>query len=324
MRLSACITAGILAASSASIPAAAYPIGDLSLYEKVYLENTVVNKPVLIIDIDYAGNRVKVEEDDGFAKWVSADRILSKWENSVDVMTKIGGISLIAYCVYKVPDCDSNRLGTMLHYDEYVPGAPLPKVGGGFVAFFPPPTAAGNSARGNGMDDVGPNGVPNYMDPEYFKTPGETGADSSNRTAGSRTRQSYDPDEAARSAAAGRNSSSGTTVEDAFDSASIRIYVENDCREPILVHYAIQTPGFARAGDDPLTILPGERQAATLGSYSEFDGASKFYFTARSEHFEWKENQTIIVGNSSRPYILGDLYRLAGNSRAVSISCPGE
>mgnify|MGYP007000195743 CR=1 len=81
MVISRFLFAGLSLWLGIGLSASGYPIDDLSLYEKVYLEGMVTNSPVLIIDIDRAGNRVKVQEDDGFSKWVPAGRIMSKWEN---------------------------------------------------------------------------------------------------------------------------------------------------------------------------------------------------------------------------------------------------
>jgi len=102
----------------------AYPIRDLSLYEKVYLEGMISNAPVVIIDIDYVGDRVKIKEKDGFSKWVNSSRIMSKMENTLDKIDKVLGMTLIAQCSFMVENCDSNRLGRMLYRNEYHLGDP--------------------------------------------------------------------------------------------------------------------------------------------------------------------------------------------------------
>lgn len=276
----------------------AYPIEDLSLYEKVYLDNAVINRPVLIIDIDYQGQRVKVQEEDGFSKWVSADRILSKTENTIEVISQAMGIALIAECVYQVPDCDSNRLGQMLHSNSYRLGDPFPKKGGG--------TVPRKARRESSSPQIGKNGVPDFMDPETFSgIPGEADLDST----------------PAPSATTAPARSSPMSVEDAITASEIGLFAQNDCHEQIWLDYAVKTSSFERAGTEQLSLLPGERKAITLGSYSKFHTSAELYYAASSLSYVWQAQTDSKIGGVAKKYRKAETTRLSASSRLFSLTC---
>ena len=276
--------------------ASAYPIDDLSLYEKVYLDNAVINRPVLIIDIDRAGQRVKVQEEDGFSKWVSADRIMSKTENTVEVISDVIGTALIAECVFQVPDCDSSRLGQMLYNDEYSLGDPFPKIGGG--------TVSRRSSSAPSSPPIGKNGVPDFMDPEAFsKIPG------------------HDDRPAPAPAPVISTTPSATTVEDAIGQSQVGLFVQNDCHETIWVDYAVKTVSFERAGSAQMTILPGERKAVTLGSYTKFDRSAELFYAASSVQYVWKAESDSTIGGVSKKYRKANSTPINQSNRLFAITC---
>jgi hypothetical protein len=281
-----------------SAAAWAYPIEDLSLYEKVYLDNAVINRPVLIIDIDYQGQRVKVQEEDGFSKWVSADRIMSKTENTIEVISQAMGVALIAECVYQVPDCDSNKLGQMLHYNEYRLGDPFPKKGGGTVS---------RSARTKSSSPRrGKNGVPDFMDPDAFSgIPGEEDL----------------PPAPAPSVSTSPASSSTMTVEDAMSASEVGLFAQNDCHEQIWLDYAIKTSSFERAGAEQMTLLPGERKAITLGSYSKFHNSAELYYDASSISYVWRADADSTIGGVAKKYRKAVTTPLNASTRLFTLTC---
>lgn len=280
----------------------AYPIEDLSLYEKVYLDNAVINRPVLIIDIDYQGKRVKVQEEDGFSKWVSADRIMSKTENTIEVISQAMGMALIAECVYQVPDCDSNRLGQMLHYDEYRLGDPFPKKGGG--------TVPRNARRESSSPPIGKNGVPDFMDPATFsKIPGEDDLPSMPAPA------------PAPSVSTPQGSSSTMTVESAIEASEIGLFAQNDCHEQIWLDYAIKTVSFERAGAEPISLLPGERKAITLGSYSKFHNSAELYYDASSISYVWRADADSTIGGVAKKYRKAVTTPVNASTRLFTLTC---
>lgn len=284
------------------LSAASYPIDDLSLYEKVYLQGMVTNSPVLIIDIDRSGNRVKVQEDDGFSRWVGADRIMSKWETRTDALKKVGGIGLIAYCVYKVPDCDSARLGNMLYNNDYIPGAPLPKVGGGYVPF------AVSSADPERADHSQSGGVPDFMNPDTF----ERIPNASDNTVAS-----------SNAVAEVQHGTAGApnTVEAATEAGVIRYHLENACDEAVEIEYALKTPSFERAPPFVIALAAGERSVVKLGSYSEFDRASILYILARSPSHQWSGNGPVTIDGKTRHFLQPTYVSFEDQNRLVRLTC---
>lgn len=307
MKISRFLFAGLCLWLGIGVPASGYPIDDLSLYEKVYLEGMVTNSPVLIIDIDHVGNRVKVQEDDGYSKWVPSSRIMSKWENRTDAMKKVGGIGLIAYCVYKVPDCDSARLGNMLYLNEYVLGAPLPKVGGGFVPFV----SSSLSSEPARQERSG--GVPDFMNPETFeRIPSEAQDGASRESASS-------PPSSALS-----KSSDVTqvgTVEAATNAGMIRFHVENGCQEAVEIEYALQTPNFQRASPFVIALDPGEQKGVNLGSHSEFDRASILYIHAKSQGHEWSGPELVTIDGKTQKFMVPSYATLPNRIRLIRLTC---
>ena len=307
MVISRFLFAGLSLWLGIGLSASGYPIDDLSLYEKVYLEGMVTNSPVLIIDIDRAGNRVKVQEDDGFSKWVPAGRIMSKWENRTDAMKKVGGIGLIAYCVYKVPDCDSARLGSMLHQNEYVPGAPLPKVGGGFVPFVSSPRDSDPARQAKS------GGVPDFMNPETFeRIPGAAHDGASGQSA------SLPP---SSDLAKLPDVPEVGTVEAAINAGMIRFHVENGCQEAVEIEYALQTPNFQRASPFVIALDPGERKGVKLGPHSEFDRASILYIHAKSQGHEWGGAELITIDGKAQKFMEPSYATLPNQIRLVRLTC---
>ncbi len=268
--------------------ASAYPIEDLSVLEKVYLEGMLGNQTVLIIDIDHAGNRVKVQRQDGFSEWVNPSRIMSKWEARIDTIEKGAGIALIAQCVYMEDNCDSNRLGRMLHNNEYRLGDPFPKKGGGFL---PPKT----QTRSNN-----PGGVPDFMNPDTFQR--------------SPTIDDLPPPPATTPAP--------VTVETVLSASTVRLFIQNDCHEEVGVMYALRTSSFERRNSFEMRLKSGERKAVSIGSHNEFDQSVELFFTASSLGFTWNGEQDMVIDGSTRRYRKGVLAEGPNNGRQLGLTCP--
>ena len=290
---------GLALVFSTALAASAYPIRDLSLFEKVYLEGTFGNATVMIIDIDYSGNRVKVQRDDGFSEWVNPSRIMSKMENTVDQISDAIGVALIAQCSFMIDNCDSGRLGRMIHDGDYHLGDPMPKQGGGFLPKQPPTPSQNGDA-------------PDFMNPDAdWRLPEDP------------VEIPYTPVSPPPAPAVTQPEpiTSKATVESAFAAEQVRLFVQNDCHETIDVTYALKTSGFERSFPFVMHLLPGERKAIAVGSYTEFDRNAEVFFTATSASFGWNGEQDITIDRATHPYKKGKLEVMPNQERLLGVTC---
>lgn len=272
--------------SLSGLTAAAYPIKDLSLYEKVYLNGVLSQKPVTIIDIDKANNRVKIMGEDGFGKWVPASRVKSKVEKTKERGGQIVGTALITQCVFQYENCDSAKLGEMIYNKEYKFGDPFPAKGGGFAV------------------KKGQRAAPVTKRPDFAPAPRPTIP--TPRPAPSIT-------------------STKPTVESSLNGARSQIFIGNRCDEAVtILDLAIKTPNVTRRPTrfEKFTVQPGERRLISVNSHTEFDDATELYMVASSASHAWQsDKQTAMDGWVNRYMLMNVLPEKAG-VRSTSFTCP--
>lgn len=269
-----------------SFPATAYPINDLSLYEKVYLNGVLSQKPVTIIDIDKANNRVKIMGEDGFGKWVSASRVKSKFEKTAERGGQIVGTALITQCVFQYENCDSAKLGRMLYNKEYKLGDPFPAKGGGFAVKKGERTAA-VSAR----PDFAPAPRPTLTTPRAAPT-------------------------IAPAKPTGKINPTGQRSQ---------IFVGNLCDETVtILDYALKTP-YDTSRPSPfqkIVVQPGERRLISVNSRSAFDDATELYMVAGSASHSWQSQEKTTMDGWINRYMLMNVKSEKAGIRSTSFNCP--
>lgn len=276
------------------LSAAAYPINDLSLYEKVYVSGVLSQKPMTILDIDKANNRVKVAGEDGFAKWVPASRIKSKFEKTAERGNQIVGTALITQCVFQYENCDSAKLGRMIYDKEYKIGDPFPAKGGGFAVkkgerAKPIEPAADFSY--NPLPKPAPKPAP-QLDSKYSLAPIKP----------------LDVPEGELNSANGKSS----------------IFIENRCHETVTVSdIAIKTPLVTRRPSffEEIIIQPGERRLVSVNSHTQFHNATKLYVVAKSANFAWESVKPHTLDGRSNTFRELNPFQEKRGTRVSGLTC---
>jgi len=114
------------------------------------------------------------------------------------------------------------------------------------------------------------------------------------------------------------------TVESSIAATQVRLFVQNDCHEAVDVNYALKTPSFERNASSVLNILPGERKALKIGSYSDFDRRTQVFYTASSLKFTWQADQERTIDKSTRHYQEAVFVEISNKNRLLKLTCSSQ
>ncbi len=114
-------SAGAPSAPAAPAPAAPVPVAPpaytgpptvrgLAVGDGVHVQGILSDSPSIIQEIDQANGRVKVRRmSDGVSEWVSADRLISRDESTMNDLARTGAVLGVFVCLLSPETCQDNR-----------------------------------------------------------------------------------------------------------------------------------------------------------------------------------------------------------------------